>query len=92
MEYTSILLLIFVVVFIFSGFVTVRQGTVAVITMFGKYRRIMFPGLNFKVPFIESVFKRISIQNRSIELEFQAIPLLLTRPMLTSKPCWYMPC
>ena len=64
---------ILVVLFIFSGFVTVNQGYVAVITIFGKYRRIMGPGLNFKIPFIELVHKRISIQNRSVELEFQAV-------------------
>ncbi|MDD4967964.1 MAG: SPFH domain-containing protein [Paludibacter sp.] len=56
-----------------SGFVTVNQGNVAVITVFGKYRRIMAPGLNFKIPLIEMVYKRISIQNRSAELEFQAV-------------------
>lgn len=33
----------------------------------------MEPGLNFKIPFIEVVYKRISVQNRSVELEFQAI-------------------
>lgn len=58
---------------VLSGFVTVNQGSVAVITVFGKYRRIMPPGLNFKIPFIEMVYKRISIQNRSVELEFQAV-------------------
>jgi regulator of protease activity HflC (stomatin/prohibitin superfamily) len=41
--------------------------------MFGKYRRILYPGLSMKIPFLEIVFKRISIQNRSIELDFQAI-------------------
>jgi len=64
---------VFIVAFIASGFVTVNQGNVAVITVFGKYRRIMAPGLNFKIPFIEMVYKRISIQNRSAELEFQAV-------------------
>lgn len=53
--------------------VTVQQGTIAVITVFGKYQRIMYPGLNFKIPFFEMIYKRISIQNRSVELEFQAI-------------------
>ncbi len=75
MEYIGIFFLIFVALFVFSGFVTVRQGTVAVITMFGKYRRIMLPGLNFKIPFLEAVFKRISIQNRSVELDFQAVTI-----------------
>lgn len=54
-------------------FVTVQQGTVAVLTMFGKHRRILYPGLNFKIPFVEIVFRRFSVQNQSIELQFQAI-------------------
>jgi regulator of protease activity HflC (stomatin/prohibitin superfamily) len=33
----------------------------------------MLPGLNFKLPFLEQIYKKISIQNRSVELEFQAI-------------------
>ncbi len=56
-----------------GAFTTVQQGTVSVITMFGKYRRVMYPGLNFKIPFLEIVFRRISIQNQSVELQFQAI-------------------
>jgi len=42
-----ILIGVFILVVIVSGFVTVNQGSVAVITVFGKYRRIMPPGLNF---------------------------------------------
>jgi regulator of protease activity HflC (stomatin/prohibitin superfamily) len=60
--------------FAFLGcFVTIQQGNVGVITMFGKYRRIIRPGLNFKLPFLENIYKKISIQNRSVELSFQAI-------------------
>jgi len=66
--------IIFVVLlFIYLPFVTVQQGFVDVITMFGKYRRILRPGLNFKIPFLEVVEKRVSVQNRSVELEFQAV-------------------
>lgn len=57
----------------FGGLFTVNQGTMAVITMFGKYRRSVGPGLAFKIPILETVFKRVSIQNRSVELEFQAV-------------------
>lgn len=65
--------LILLVFFVVSGLYTVNQGTIAVITMFGKYRRVAGPGLRFKIPILENVFKRISIQNRSVELEFQAV-------------------
>jgi regulator of protease activity HflC (stomatin/prohibitin superfamily) len=67
--------IIFVLLVLFLSFVTVQQGYIAVVTVFGKYRRIMGPGLNFKIPFIEVVYKRVSIQNRSVELEFQAITI-----------------
>jgi len=60
-------------ILISSSFATVSQGTIAVVTVFGKYRRILSPGLNFKIPFIEQIYARISIQNRSVELEFQAV-------------------
>lgn len=72
-----ILTIIFVLValILFTGLQTVQQGTVAVITIFGKYRRILQPGLNLKIPFIEQVYKKISIQNRSVELEFQAVTI-----------------
>jgi len=70
----ALLVVIFILLVILSScFVTVKQGTIAVITVFGKYRRIMSPGLNFKIPLIENVYSRISIQNRSVELEFQAV-------------------
>ena len=67
-----ILLILFI---IFSGLFTVNQGYIGVITMFGKYRRIARPGLNIKIPILEVLYRKVSIQNRSAELEFQAITI-----------------
>jgi regulator of protease activity HflC (stomatin/prohibitin superfamily) len=69
---TLVIIFVFLVVLL-SSFVSVKQGTIVVITVFGKYRRILTPGLNFKLPFIENIYSKISIQNRSVELEFQAV-------------------
>ena len=44
----------FFLVVLFGCFRTIEQGTVAVITRFGKFARVMRPGLNFKVPLIEN--------------------------------------
>ena len=66
-------LLVVAVAIGFLSVVTVQQGTVAVITVFGRYRRVMRPGLNFKIPVIEQIQSRVSYQNRSMELKFQAI-------------------
>ena len=69
----GVIIILLIVFTLLGAFVTVQQGNIAVVTFFGKYRRIMFPGLNFKVPYIETIFRVISIQNRSVELQFQAI-------------------
>ncbi len=71
-EYWWVILLVFVFL---GSFVTVNQGTIGVVTMFGKYQRIMRPGLNLKIPFLEQIYKKVSIQNRSVELEFQAVTI-----------------
>ncbi len=64
---------IIVVIIFFGSFFTINQAHIGVITMFGKYRRIVRPGLNMKIPLLETVSKKVSIQNRSVELEFQAV-------------------
>ncbi|MGN6401805.1 MAG: SPFH domain-containing protein [Flavisolibacter sp.] len=65
--------LIILLIIVFSGLFTINQGYIGVITMFGKYQRIVRPGLNIKIPLLEQVYKKVSIQNRSVEMEFQAV-------------------
>jgi regulator of protease activity HflC (stomatin/prohibitin superfamily) len=73
MDLSLIIISVSVLLVLTLSVTTVQQGTVYVITMFGKYQRIMSPGLNFKIPFLEVVYRKVSVQNRSIELDFQAI-------------------
>lgn len=58
---------------ILMGLKTINQGTIGVVTVFGKYQRVLKPGLNIIIPFIEQIYRRVSIQNRSVEMEFQAV-------------------
>jgi regulator of protease activity HflC (stomatin/prohibitin superfamily) len=53
-------------------FRSVAQATVGVVTVFGRYNRIMREGLNFKMPW-ERMAHVLSLQNRALQLEFQAI-------------------
>ncbi len=64
---------VLLVVLVLSSVKTVAQGSVAVTTVFGRYHSIRRPGLNFLIPFVEKIFRRISTQNRAVELQFQAI-------------------
>jgi regulator of protease activity HflC (stomatin/prohibitin superfamily) len=72
MAFPFIIFIVVILLTIFTSLTSVQQGSIAVTTVFGKYRRMLTPGLNFKIPFIEVIYKRISIQNRSVEMEFQA--------------------
>jgi regulator of protease activity HflC (stomatin/prohibitin superfamily) len=67
-----IFFLIVILVVLGTLFRTVEQATVAVVTVFGRYHRIMREGLNIKLPW-EKVAYRLSLQNRALQLEFQAI-------------------
>ncbi len=74
MDNTTILIIAIAIFgFIALGTKTVAQGTVAVATYFARYRRTLGPGLHFITPFFENIFRRISIQNQSFEMEFTAI-------------------
>jgi len=64
---------ILIILVLFAGLKTINQGTIGVVTVFGKYQRVLLPGLRLIIPFIEQIFKKISIQNRSVEMEFQAV-------------------
>ena len=62
-----------VVVLLAGSISVIKQGHVGVAVLFGRYSRLLRPGLNFRIPFFERVFKSVSLQLRSAELEFQAI-------------------
>ena len=63
---------LFVILFTFLGsFFTVKTAEVAVITRFGKFLRIAEPGLNWKIPFIDSVTGRLSLRVNQINLTME---------------------
>ena len=76
---TGVILFVIVIVIllllatIFKGVKTIDQASVGVVTRFGKYRRIINPGLNFIVPWVEQVKWHIAVQNQTSQLEFVAI-------------------
>ena len=72
-NYSFLIFVIPIVLILFFSLKTIQQGTVGVVTVFGKYRRIARPGLNFLIPIFEQINKKLSLQNRSVEMEFQAV-------------------
>lgn len=66
-------LAIILLALLFSSFKVVNQATVAVVTLFGKYRRVLRPGLNVLIPFFERINRIVPIQNRTKQLQFKTI-------------------
>ena len=56
---------------LYSSHSSVQQGSIAITTIFRKYRHLLTQALSLKIPLTEIIYKRISIQNCSVETEFQ---------------------
>lgn len=67
------LLGLFVLIVVIRGIRTIPQANVGVVTRFGKYRKILTPGLHVINPFTNKVASVIPVQNRTAQLQFSAI-------------------
>ncbi|HOU75608.1 MAG TPA: prohibitin family protein [Candidatus Dojkabacteria bacterium] len=46
---------VFLLTIIFDSFTTISSGTVGVVRRFGEVKRVIYPGINFKLPLLEDV-------------------------------------
>ena len=71
----SILIVIAFIFWLVFGrlFHAIPEGSVGIVTVFGRLRRILLPGLSMTAPW-EKVSK-LSVQSRAVDLEFKAITL-----------------
>lgn len=68
-----VLLLILVVVTLFAGVKTVSQGQVWTVERFGAYTRMLQPGLNFVLPYIDRVGRKLNVQEQVVEIPEQSV-------------------
>ncbi len=59
------------ILFIRSGWFTVRQQTVAIVQRLGKFERVAFAGFHIKVPFIDQVATRINLRIQQLDVEVE---------------------
>ena len=65
-------LLVFFVLSLFLGAIfTVQQQSRAIVERFGRYLRTAKPGLNLKVPFIDTVAQRVSLRVQQLIVEVE---------------------
>ena len=61
----------FVLFFVLGSFFTVNTAEVAIVTRFGKFLRVAQAGLNWKVPFFDTVQGRMSLRVNQINLTME---------------------
>lgn len=62
---------IILLIILFSAFFQIKPEEVGVVTRYGKYSRTVEPGLNFKIPFIERVYKVPVERQQKLEFGFR---------------------
>ncbi len=63
---------IFLFLFLFfSAVFTVQQQTAVIVQRFGKFARIYRAGLNFKIPFIETIAGRVNLRLQQLDVEIE---------------------
>lgn len=65
------LYLIIIAFIIFIAFFTVEQQSAYIVERFGKFVRIAEPGLNFKIPLIETISGKVSLRLMQLDVEVE---------------------
>src|ERR1700749_3643614 len=65
------ILFIFLLGLFFGSFFTVQQQSRAIVERFGKFVRTARPGLNFKMPYVESIVQRVTLRVQQLIVEVE---------------------
>jgi regulator of protease activity HflC (stomatin/prohibitin superfamily) len=68
-----LLVLGLVVGIIFAGLKTVPQGEVWTVERFGAFTRLLNPGLNFLIPFVDQIGRRLNVQEQVLDIPEQSV-------------------
>jgi regulator of protease activity HflC (stomatin/prohibitin superfamily) len=69
--FLMIAIIAFTVCFLLLSLFTVEQQNAVIIERFGKFSRIAQPGLNFKIPFIETLSEQVSLRLMQLDVEVE---------------------
>jgi regulator of protease activity HflC (stomatin/prohibitin superfamily) len=70
MEFIPIYLII-IAFLLFISFFTVEQQSAYIIERFGKFARVAGPGLNFKIPLVESVSGKVNLRLMQLDVQVE---------------------
>jgi regulator of protease activity HflC (stomatin/prohibitin superfamily) len=62
---------VLLVILMFAPFYTVEQQTAALVQRFGKFVRVAYPGLNLRIPLIETIAGRINLRVQQLDVNVE---------------------
>ena len=68
-----VLVLVLVVATVFAGMKTVPQGQIWTVERFGAFMRELRPGLNFLIPYIDRVGRKLNVQEQVLDIPEQSV-------------------
>ncbi|MCS6904176.1 MAG: SPFH domain-containing protein [Bacteroidia bacterium] len=69
--FLTIAFLFLLIILLSSSFFTIKQQTMGIIERFGKFHRIVKPGLNIKVPFIDQLVAKVNLRVQQLDVEVE---------------------
>lgn len=73
MDWTVVVVVIFVVLTLFAGIKTVPQGYNYTVERFKRYTRTLHPGLNFIIPWFESIGAKLNVMEQVLDVPTQEV-------------------
>lgn len=58
-------------ILLFTGLFTVNQQTAAVVQRFGRFKQVAMPGLNFKMPLVDTIAGRMNLRVRQLDVDVE---------------------
>jgi regulator of protease activity HflC (stomatin/prohibitin superfamily) len=71
LTFAALLLALLVLSIFLGAFFTIETAHVGIVQRLGKFSRIASPGLNFKVPFIDVLVQRLSLQVQQLDVKVE---------------------
>ena len=68
-----IALVLLAILTVYKGVRTVPQGEIWTVERFGAFIRLLQPGLNFIIPFIDSIGRRMNVQEQVLDIPEQSV-------------------